>query len=528
MAIYNDLFGPNGMNTTPVIGQSMVAPIQYTSTEVSKAPFGSAPAPTTSVVRTDGTKTSLTPPDKYAGLLNYNGEIRAGTQAFRDPTQLAGYLGISANQIDWSRIKAAPIQQPVQQPAQPAQPVQQPTPQTYQPQNQQIKDYSTIEQDASKTAGVDTAETAYQGTLSKIMEALTGKKSLSDLFKTEQEKAGLAEKQTQITDLDKQIADKRSAYEKSIVGIEDRQGLAPVLQGRASQQAKLAQIDIGGLEERRAALSGDYEKAYQLAKDNAQAQSELSPVELKTMELGLAEAERQLTDAQVKKSELIKTALEKTQPNLTTYEYSDGKDMIIVGFDPQTGKQAYRSVITGAGKTATSAPTAEQKNYEMARATGYTGTFMEFLGKGADTTVAKGDALTQIKFVQTTLKNAQDLAGASGRSGARKTAEAWFVGSTDYTGLVSNVNTLRTNILSLMVDPEIKKFFGPQMTEKDVELMTSTGTTLNPELQGPDAMKLELGRLEELIQRMADSLGGQNEGTTEWKSPSGNTYNLPY
>ena len=117
--------------------------------------------------------------------------------------------------------------------------------------------------------------------------------------------------------------------------------------------------------------------------------------------------------------------------------------------------------------------------------------------------------IDQINFVKTTLKNAQDLADASGRSGARKMVEGLLVGETDYTNLVSNINTLQTNILTLMVDPGVKKFFGPQMTEKDVELMTATGTTLNAELQSPEAMRTELVRLEELMGRIEASVPNQ-------------------
>lgn len=121
--------------------------------------------------------------------------------------------------------------------------------------------------------------------------------------------------------------------------------------------------------------------------------------------------------------------------------------------------------------------------------------------------------LDQLNFLTTTLNEAKNLAGASGRSGARKKFEAWFVGSTDYTNLVAKTNTLRTNVLTLATDPGIKKFFGPQMSEADVELMTSAGTTLNPELQRPEELKTELTRLEDWINRarMAVANGLQQE-----------------
>lgn len=110
-------------------------------------------------------------------------------------------------------------------------------------------------------------------------------------------------------------------------------------------------------------------------------------------------------------------------------------------------------------------------------------------------------AMDQINLVKSSLARATQIAGASGRSGIRKTVEGVLVGATDYTNLVAETNTLRTNVLTMMTDPTIKKFFGPQMSNADVQLMTSAGTTLNPELQSPENMKSELIRLGDLVAR---------------------------
>jgi len=136
-----------------------------------------------------------------------------------------------------------------------------------------------------------------------------------------------------------------------------------------------------------------------------------------------------------------------------------------------------------------------------------TGRFTPIGGAGTKAPeVSKGKE--QVGLVLNSLKNAESLAKASGRSGARRAFESWFVGSTDYTNLVAETNTLRTNVLTMMTDPAIKKFFGPQMSNADVQLMTSAGTTLNPELQNPQKMKEELGRLKDLTQRAKMSLDG--------------------
>lgn len=137
--------------------------------------------------------------------------------------------------------------------------------------------------------------------------------------------------------------------------------------------------------------------------------------------------------------------------------------------------------------------------------------------KNADLAASKPDPVkagAAITLMKTALKDATDLADASGRSGARRAFEGAVVGSTDYTNLVAATNTIKTNILTLATDPTIKKFFGPQMSNADVTLMTSAGTTLNPELQSPEKLKAELTRLTDLMTRMEGAVpGGSSTGT---------------
>jgi len=114
----------------------------------------------------------------------------------------------------------------------------------------------------------------------------------------------------------------------------------------------------------------------------------------------------------------------------------------------------------------------------------------------------------------TSITGDKEIYGASGRSGARKFTEGLFVGATDYTKLESLANTLKVNVLALMTDPTIKKFFGPQMSNADVTLMTSAGTTVNPELQDPESIKTEVTRLQDLFDRMEKSV---KAGTQEYQ-----------
>jgi hypothetical protein len=134
---------------------------------------------------------------------------------------------------------------------------------------------------------------------------------------------------------------------------------------------------------------------------------------------------------------------------------------------------------------------------------------------------------TQLGFLKTVADDALKVADAAGRSGMRRAGEAWFVGSTDYTQLESLTNTLKTNLLTLNTDPTVKKFFGPQMSNADVKLMMAGGTTLDPELNTPEQIKAEIGRVKNLFDRIDAAvpgginpvINGQNSGAV--KAPDG-------
>lgn len=115
------------------------------------------------------------------------------------------------------------------------------------------------------------------------------------------------------------------------------------------------------------------------------------------------------------------------------------------------------------------------------------------------TTTGAGGQTQQIALVLNSLKDAKALSGASGRSGIRRGVESATVGATDYTDLTAKANSIRANMLTLTSDPNIKKFFGPQMSNADVQFMMAAGTTLNPELQTPVELKGELERLEAIF-----------------------------
>jgi len=128
----------------------------------------------------------------------------------------------------------------------------------------------------------------------------------------------------------------------------------------------------------------------------------------------------------------------------------------------------------------------------------------------------------QLSFLRTTIKEANDLSSAAGPSYIMKKAGDFFVGDSKFRQLEAKTNTLRTNVLTLMTNPDVKKFFGPQMSEGDVRLMTAAGTTLNPENNSPAQMKLELNRLDNLLNRMQTAVtSGGTTGQNLITAPDG-------
>ena len=121
-------------------------------------------------------------------------------------------------------------------------------------------------------------------------------------------------------------------------------------------------------------------------------------------------------------------------------------------------------------------------------------------GVGSKSTVNPQE---QAKFLLDTINQANELANASGRSAGRRKLEEYTVGATDYTNLETKIRTVKNNLLTLATDPNIKKFFGPQMTEADVRNMMGAATTLDTEGQTPSELKQELARAEEIFKKFA-------------------------
>lgn len=122
----------------------------------------------------------------------------------------------------------------------------------------------------------------------------------------------------------------------------------------------------------------------------------------------------------------------------------------------------------------------------------------------------------QLSLINSAIAGAEQFAHAAGRSKWKEAIAQGIFGATDYTNLQAAANTIKTLVLTMAGDPNVKKFFGPQMSEADVRMMMAGGTTLDPELQGPVEFKAELQRVKEVVARMeaAVSEGFQAEAIT--------------
>lgn len=129
----------------------------------------------------------------------------------------------------------------------------------------------------------------------------------------------------------------------------------------------------------------------------------------------------------------------------------------------------------------------------------------------------------QITFLQDVAKKADALSSASGAGSIQRTLSNLVSGSNQPNQLSQYVDTLKVNLLALATDPTIKKFFGPQMSNADVALMTSAGTTLNAEKNTPEQMKSEIARITDLLGRMQSSVSG---ATTAPKVSTGDTVTI--
>lgn len=107
---------------------------------------------------------------------------------------------------------------------------------------------------------------------------------------------------------------------------------------------------------------------------------------------------------------------------------------------------------------------------------------------------------TDFNFLKQTAQKASDLSGGAGNTWLNEAVANTF-GISEKKRLGPLTDTLRVNVLTMSTDPNIKKFFGPQMTENDVRMMTGAGTTLDPNTQNTADYAAEAARIYDMVNR---------------------------
>lgn len=111
------------------------------------------------------------------------------------------------------------------------------------------------------------------------------------------------------------------------------------------------------------------------------------------------------------------------------------------------------------------------------------------------------DSSYQINTLKSALENVNKLKGAAGPSAIGRTLGDAFIGNSSFRQLEAYVDTVKSNLLTLVTDPNIKKFFGPQMSNRDVELMTSTASSLDAQRLGPEQIQAEVDKINAFLQK---------------------------
>jgi hypothetical protein len=118
----------------------------------------------------------------------------------------------------------------------------------------------------------------------------------------------------------------------------------------------------------------------------------------------------------------------------------------------------------------------------------------------------------QLELLTGSIAEARKLvkSGANTQGLIGKGFQELMSGTNDRERLDNYINTLKTNALIMMTPADVKKYFGPQMTEADVRNMMSAGSPLNSSMDSRQ-LNQEIDRLERLF---TDKLGGGATQTT--------------
>ncbi len=207
------------------------------------------------------------------------------------------------------------------------------------------------------------------------------------------------------------------------------------------------------------------------------------------------------------KAEKEKADLDKAKNDANQFDLGEGQARYV--FDPVTGKA---TII--ASKAKTYAPTSggtssdpavdswvSQINAGKATIANVPANLKNAVITALNSSAPAGDSSYQIDNLKSALNNVQKLKGAAGPSAINRTLGDTFVGNSSFRQLEAYVDTVKTNLLTLVTDPNIKKFFGPQMSNRDVELMTSTASSLDAQRLSSEQIQAEIDKINAFLQK---------------------------
>jgi len=203
-----------------------------------------------------------------------------------------------------------------------------------------------------------------------------------------------------------------------------------------------------------------------------------------------------------------KVDTEKTKSEINQFDLGEGQARYV--YDPVTGKT---TII--ASKAKTYAPTSgsgtdsdpavdswvSQINAGKATIANVPANLKNAVITALNNTAPTEDSSYQINNLRGALENVQKLKGAAGPSAINRTLGDTFIGNSSFRQLEAYVDTVKTNLLTLVTDPNIKKFFGPQMSNRDVELMTSTASSLDAQRLSPEQIQAEIDKINNFLQK---------------------------
>ena len=208
------------------------------------------------------------------------------------------------------------------------------------------------------------------------------------------------------------------------------------------------------------------------------------------------------------KTEKEKADLDKAKNDANQFDLGEGQARYV--YDPVTGKA---TII--ASKAKTYAPTGgsgnasdpvvdswvSQINAGKATIANVSANLKNAVITALTNSPSTGDSSYQINNLKSALENVQKLKGAAGPSAISRKLGDTFIGNSSFRQLEAYVDTVKTNLLTLVTDPNIKKFFGPQMSNRDVELMTSTASSLDAQRLSPEQIQAEIDKINAFLQK---------------------------